>query len=74
MKNLNRCLQRERGSGVSADQPPDHRAADQLARMRQAPSYTSEELFAGTKEVVIWHGKEPYRLRITRNGKLILHK
>ncbi|MBI1311551.1 hemin uptake protein HemP [bacterium] len=35
---------------------------------------TSEELFAGRQEIEIQHDGEQYRLRITRNGKLILHK
>ncbi len=35
---------------------------------------SSEELFAGRQEVEIQHEGESYRLRITRNGKLILHK
>jgi hemin uptake protein HemP len=35
---------------------------------------TSEELFAGAREVVIRHGSEEYRLSITRAGKLILTK
>ena len=34
----------------------------------------SQALFAGAQEVVIAHGGEQYRLRITRQGKLILTK
>jgi hemin uptake protein HemP len=34
----------------------------------------SRTLFAGANEVVIAHGGEQYRLRITRQGKLILTK
>jgi hemin uptake protein HemP len=34
----------------------------------------SEELLAGEKEIVILHNGEEYRLRVTRNGKLILTK
>lgn len=34
----------------------------------------SSELFQGTKEVIIHHGGGVYRLIITRNNKLILHK
>lgn len=36
--------------------------------------WRSEELFSATKEVVILHDGEEYRLRITRNNKLILTK
>jgi hemin uptake protein HemP len=44
-----------------------------------APSGTrrvlsSGELFAEAHEVVIVHGRDEYRLRITRAGKLILTK
>ena len=35
---------------------------------------TSDELFDGARELVIRHGREEYRLRITRSGKLILTK
>jgi len=34
----------------------------------------SEELLAGDKEILIQHGSEVYRLRVTRAGKLILTK
>lgn len=37
-------------------------------------SLESQALFAGSQEVVIAHGDERYRLRITRQGKLILTK
>jgi hemin uptake protein HemP len=35
---------------------------------------TSPELFAGAREVIIEHHGEEYRLRITKQGKLILTK
>jgi hemin uptake protein HemP len=28
----------------------------------------------GAREIVIWHGREAYRLSVTRAGKLILRK
>jgi hemin uptake protein HemP len=34
----------------------------------------SDEIFGGKQEVLIRHAGELYRLRLTRNGKLILHK
>ncbi len=37
-------------------------------------SWTSEEILQGKREAVIEHGGETYRLRLTRNNKLILHK
>jgi len=36
--------------------------------------YTSESLFLGKNELCISHGEEEYRLRITKQGKLILTK
>lgn len=35
---------------------------------------TAESLFAHTDEIIIDHAGQAYRLRITRNGKLILTK
>ena len=35
---------------------------------------TSEELLQGARELLIRHGEDVYRLRVTRNGKLILQK
>jgi hemin uptake protein HemP len=40
----------------------------------QRTSIASESLFQGQREVLIRHGDDLYRLRITRNGKLILQK
>lgn len=37
-------------------------------------SIPSEELLAGSPEVLIVHDGQTYRLRVTRSGKLILHK
>ncbi len=34
----------------------------------------SQELFADQKEIQIRHAGEIYRLRLTRNGRLILNK
>jgi len=34
----------------------------------------SSELFAGSREIVIAHGRETYRLRLTAQNKLILTK
>ncbi len=34
----------------------------------------SEAILQGQREVIILHAGEEYRLSLTRNGKLILHK
>jgi hemin uptake protein HemP len=36
--------------------------------------WTTEELLGRDREVLIRHGEDVYRLRITRHGKLILYK
>ncbi|KAA9369533.1 MULTISPECIES: hemin uptake protein HemP [Ochrobactrum] len=40
----------------------------------QLQTYGSRELFNGSREVAIEHGGSLYRLKITRQGKLILNK
>jgi hemin uptake protein HemP len=52
--------------------PASPAAAD--ARAESRPCVRSVDLFAGRREVVIVHGDDEYRLRITRAGKLILTK
>lgn len=37
-------------------------------------AWRSEQLLHGQREVLIQHGQEFYRLRLTRAGKLILYK
>ena len=38
------------------------------------PAINSAELLAGTREVLIQHGAETYRLKLTSSNKLILTK
>lgn len=40
----------------------------------KTPVITSEALFAGSRELVIKHAGDEYRLRLTNQGKLILTK
>lgn len=40
----------------------------------QARVMRSDEIFQGGREVRIEHEESVYRLRLTRKGKLILHK
>lgn len=53
-----------------------HLPTHQPAAPRPAPQRPLESgaLFAGRDEVLIAHGNETYRLRRTRQGKLILTK
>lgn len=45
-----------------------------VRRVAERPPLDSNILFAGSSEVVIAHGAETYRLRLTRQNKLILTK
>lgn len=48
-----------------------------LAGRQQPPAQeiiAADHLFQGRQEILIAHGAETYRLRITRNHKLILTK
>ena len=53
------------------DQNNERAAAAQ--KPSAVPSYPSESLFKHSKEIVIEHRNQQYRLRQTRNGKLILN-
>lgn len=52
-------------SGLAGQQPQKLPARD---------AWRSEELLGDRAEVLIMHNNEIYRLRRTRQGKLILHK
>lgn len=56
--------------------PPAAAAANDALRAATDPreSWRSEELLGDKIEVQILHGTEVYRLRRTRQGKLILYK
>jgi hemin uptake protein HemP len=50
------------------DRVPPERKAD------MSPGVTSSDLLRGRQELLIHHGEEVYRLRLTGRGKLILTK
>ena len=52
---------------------PGHGAPATAVRP-SGPAVDSERLLQGQREVLIRHGNETYRLRHTRNDKLILTK
>jgi hemin uptake protein HemP len=63
---------------VTSNSPQSDAFPDGPARV-EAPGSSlrivrSEELLQGRVEVLIAHGAETYRLRLTRSGKLILQK
>jgi len=49
-------------------------AADASSMRSLVKRWNSAELFAGARELLIEHGSEEYRLRLTNQGKLILTK
>ena len=42
--------------------------------LENLPEYDTETLFAGRREIVIHHAGAAYRMKITKQGKLILNK
>jgi len=66
----------------SADSPPSPQGNNpeklpqhpQQTPQQAVRTFRSEDLLAGQREVFIVHRGEVYRLRVTRRGKLILHK
>lgn len=46
----------------------------QASAKRMVREIASSELLGGETELLIRHGDELYRLKLTRNGKLILQK
>lgn len=45
-----------------------------VALEHPAGQFTTEQLFGATNEIAIVHQGQTYRLRITRQGKLVLNK
>ena len=50
------------------------RAQALLPAEEQLPEYDTQTLFAGRREIVIRHAGADYRMKITKQGKLILNK
>jgi hemin uptake protein HemP len=53
---------------------PEPVAAPERPASAQQTVFTSEQLFGSAIEIGIAHHGETYRLRITRQGKLVLNK
>ena len=53
---------------------PDQSQPSELRVKPVVREITSSELLRGETELLIRHGDELYRLKLTRNGKLILQK
>lgn len=54
--------------------PPQGCEREIPRRLASVRTLTSEELFRGANEIAIAHAGFLYRLKITRQGKLILNK
>lgn len=61
-------------SAREAQQPPATALAQAAAQSSATPCWPSELLLGSGAEVHIRHGEALYRLRLTRQGKLILTK
>lgn len=65
----------ERTSLINAENdPPANPPAAASAEPQRPPRISVAELLAGSREAILVHGGQDYRLRITANGKLILTK
>lgn len=61
-------------SSHAAAPTASHRSPSVLPPRPPLQSLSSSELLHGAREVLIRHGEQVYRLRHTRQGKLILTK
>jgi len=64
-----------KNSKLSQQNSPDESPVEQLRSIPvDANRIDSRDLFIGTREIMIGHGNETYRLRLTAQNKLILTK
>ena len=54
--------------------PASTAPAPRVGAPARPPRLSTQTLMAGRREIVLLHGLEEYRLRITSTGKLILTK
>ncbi len=59
---------------LESDKPILEESASGMPQSASLREIHSSSLLLGQKEILIRHGEEVYRLRLTRNGKLILQK
>ena len=65
-----------REAHVSTTRQDDARLADEaeIPPAQTLREYDTASLFAGAREIVIHHAGAAYRMKITKQGKLILNK
>lgn len=72
--NLGTAIARYREKFVTDAIDSQNRNATSPAHVGGARVVSTAELFGGESEIVLLHNGTPYRLRITRQDKLILTK
>ena len=65
--------------GMGLRKLADEKTNDAVSAMANGPAeplpaYDTEALFAGKREILIRHAGADYRMKITKQGKLILNK
>jgi hemin uptake protein HemP len=59
---------------VSQKPLSEDKAVSKTHAQNRMKRWTSQELFAGERELLIMHADSEYRLRLTSQGKLVLTK
>ena len=60
---------------TAQDRPaPEQQTGMECADSVRLPEYDTRTLFDGGREIVIHHAGAAYRMKITKQGKLILNK
>jgi hemin uptake protein HemP len=73
-RQLNRAIAAEDGDVENDRQDEANAEADRAPSPENLPEYDTSALFAGRREIVIHHAGAAYRMKITKQGKLILNK
>jgi hemin uptake protein HemP len=71
---LNRASLAEDSDVENDKQDKAHAEASQTPPPEDLPEYDTATLFAGRREIIIHHAGAAYRMKITKQGKLILNK
>lgn len=72
--NLGTAIVRRKENFVTDAIDPQHQSANATAQTGGLRVVSTAELFGADSEIVLLHNGTPYRLRITRQEKLILTK
>jgi hemin uptake protein HemP len=71
---LNRAIAAEGGDVENDTQDKANAEASRTPPSEDLPQYDTGTLFAGRREIIIHHAGAAYRMKITKQGKLILNK